>query len=338
MGTVAPALVAALLTTSSVHGAVPAESPAAGPRQPSDAPRTPEPGPNPSAPSAPTNPAATIGGSSLCPRPEDVWAELGTLVPSDRLAQRMAEAVGPSSPVQILDLGIPYRVIAAGRVREYRDETRDCAHRARVAAVFVALALDPPVATVEPPAQIPPRPPVVAAPPAPVVAYLAHLDVGGGVDAGIGSGGHVFQPGLALRLALGRGTWGFLVGIAGSLPVDTSIGGLPVRLWRVPADIGVRARLVGDMATLYGEGGLAVAWLSERGLALSSNENHGGVEVGAFAAAGLRLLPPARLGPFIELRSEFFPSPPGILALPRGVVGHTPTVWLGATVGASIDF
>ena len=45
--------------------------------------------------------------------------------------------------VEIIDLGVPYRIIAAGQVREYRDESRDCAYRARIAAVFVALAIDP---------------------------------------------------------------------------------------------------------------------------------------------------------------------------------------------------
>ena len=86
-------------------------------------------------------------GDSSCPLPEAVAAELATLIPSDRLAET-ARAPGA---IQLADLGPLFRVIAAGRTREYRDEGRDCAHRARVAAVFVALALAP--------AALPSRPP-----------------------------------------------------------------------------------------------------------------------------------------------------------------------------------
>lgn len=337
MGATAAALVAALSTMSTAYGAGPGEFGAPGGRPPSDAPRVPEAETSSPAIEAPPDPSMVIGGSSLCPRPEDVWRELGTLVPSERLAQRLAEAAGPTTPVQIFDLGVPYRVIAAGRVREYRDETRDCAHRARVAAVFVALALDPPVASSEPALPIPP-PLGAVAPSAAPAPGLAHLDVGGGGDAGIGPDGHVVQATAVLRLTLGRGVWSFLFGVAGSIPADTSVGGLRVRQWRLPADIGVRARLVGGEVTLYGEAGVAVAWLSARALDLNANETHAGFEVGAFAGVGLRFLPSARLGPFVALRSEFVPSPPGILALPRGIVGHTPALWLGATAGAAIDF
>ncbi len=332
-------MVSALLTVSTARGAGSVEpGPPAG-RQPADATRVPD-AAEPSAPTAaaPSEPSKVIGGSSMCPRPQDVWAELGTLVPSERLAQRLAEAAGPSSPVEIFDLGVPYRVIAGGRVREYRDETRDCAHRARVAAVFVALALDPPVASSEPPATIPAPAASEVAPPAAPIRHLAHLEVGGSGDAGLGSDGHVVQAGAVLRLTLGRGTWAFLLGIAGSLPTNTSVGGLRVRQLRLPVDIGVRARLFGDATTLYGEAGLAAAWLSDQALDLYTNQSQVGVEVGAFAGVGLCLRPSARFGPFFGLRSELVPSPPGILALPRGVVGHTPILWFGALAGASIDF
>ena len=85
-----------------------------------------------------------IGGPSNCPRPDAVWSELVTLVPPERLEARLRAVTRGKTPlVEIVDLGVPYRILAAGQVREYRDESRDCAYRARIAAVFVALAIDP---------------------------------------------------------------------------------------------------------------------------------------------------------------------------------------------------
>ena len=87
--------------------------------------------------------SSVIGGPSACPRPDAVWSELVTLVPPERLEARLRTVPRGKTPlVQIIDLGVPYRILAAGQVREYRDESRDCAYRARIAAVFVALAIE----------------------------------------------------------------------------------------------------------------------------------------------------------------------------------------------------
>src|SRR5215212_5933301 len=88
-------------------------------------------------------PTSIIIGQSACPTPDAVWAELGTLVPRDRLQARLRALAPDAARVEIQDHGVRYRVLAAGRVREYRDENRDCGYRARIAAVFVALAIDP---------------------------------------------------------------------------------------------------------------------------------------------------------------------------------------------------
>ena len=84
-----------------------------------------------------------VAGASSCPRPDLVLAELATLLPPDRLGARLRALPGTPAVVELVDLGVPFQVIVAGRVREYRDEARDCVHRARVAAVFVALTIDP---------------------------------------------------------------------------------------------------------------------------------------------------------------------------------------------------
>jgi hypothetical protein len=286
----------------------------------------------------PIHPSPVIVGSSTCPQPEAVWQELGTLVPSERLARRLAETTGATPPVQIFDLGVPYRVIAAGRVREYRDESRDCAHRARVAAVFVALALDPAVAVI-PEAAIATVPPVIAVvPPVVPASHLVSIDVGGVADVGWGRDGHITQAGVGLRLAIGRGPWAVVLGAVGLFPTDTVLGGVPLRHGRLPVDVGLRRRFLGDAIVLYGEAGMTAAVLSEHARDLLVSESNTAVELGAFAAVGARFARASRLGPFVTLKTEIVPGPPSIQALPQGTVGHTPFIWLGATAGASIDF
>jgi len=284
--------------------------------------------------------APAIGGPSTCPLPDAVWAELGTLVPRDRLNARLHAVAGNTGAVvQIIDLGVPYRVIAAGRVREYRDETRDCAYRARIAAVFVALAIDPAEISMGEPT--PPASPTVPPPPPPVTGGPrggTRLELGAVVDLGAGSGDRTAEAGAALRLAIGRRRFALVAGAVALAPVDTTLGGVRLRQWRLPIDVGVRAQLAGDRVEPYGELGLRAAWLSERALDLAIPQSGTSLDLGLRGSVGGRLATHGRLAPFAALQAELVPSPPQVFALPEGVVGHTPWLWVGATVGASLGF
>ena len=91
-------------------------------------------------------------GPSTCPRPELVLAELATLLPPERLSTRLRALTGaPAGRARSIS-ACRFRSSWRGRVREYRDEARDCTHRARVAAVFVALTIDPASIAAAPPA------------------------------------------------------------------------------------------------------------------------------------------------------------------------------------------
>jgi hypothetical protein len=308
----------------------------------------------------PAERAAVIGGSSTCPQPAAIWAELGTLVPTERLAQYAESksssrlepeskskpapsplASSPSFAVEIVDLGDRYRVIAASRVREYRDDRRDCGARARVAAVFVALALDPANAAAPPPAvESPPAAPPPAANPAAVVRedHGSRLELGPGVDVGVASGHRTIHLGAGLRLALGRGAVALVLGAFAPFPIETEIGGLRLSQWRLPVDLGLRLRLAGYGVEPHGELGMSAALMSERALELSASAREMTVELGPYVAVGAHFFPAARVAPFVALRAEWVPSPSGIQSLPRGVVGHTPRLWMGASVGAALGF
>jgi len=292
------------------------------------------------APAAPViDPASVIGGPSTCPRPDAVWAELVTLVPPGRLEARLgAVAHGKTPVVELVDLGARYRILAAGQVREYQDERHDCAYRARIAAVFVALAIDP--AELPPP---PPPPVTPAPPPQPAVAPPAEplpatrLDLGAAVLGGVGPDDRVAEPGLELRWSGGHRAIGPEAGVTALLPVDHTVGGVRLRQWRLPLDAGVRARSAGPRVERYGEIGLAAALLAERALELASPRSQLALELGVRAAVGVRVRR-GRWAPFAALSAELVPFPPSVFALPAGTVGHTPLLWFGATAGASLCF
>jgi hypothetical protein len=300
--------------------------------------------PPPSAPGAAIDPAAAIGGPSTCPRPDVVWGELLTLVPRERLETRLSlVARGKTPAVEIFDLGVPYRIIAAGQVREYRDESHDCAYRARIAAVFVALAIDPaelvmpPATTTPPPAtpatppSPPPRPPIALPPPA------TRVDLGATALAGIGPEDRTGQIGAELRWAAGGRRLGAEAGVTALLPVDNTVGGVRLRQWRLPVDAGVRARIAGPRVERYGELGVSAALLSERALDLASPKSQTALEIGVRAAVGLHAAR-GRWGPFVALSAEVVPLPPSVFDLPAGTVGHTPLLWIGVTAGGSLSF
>ena len=304
----------------------------------------------PPGPTAPTGPApldasSVIGGPSTCPRPDAVWSELVTLVPPERLEARLRTATRGKTPlVEIVDLGVPYRILAAGQVREYRDDSRNCAYRARIAAVFVALAIDP----AQLPAQLAMPTPAPQAAPAPVpqaaplpVGDLqsprARLDLGATIVGGLGPDDRVGQVGAELRWSAGRRRLGPEAGVTALLPVDNTVGGVRLRQWRLPIDAGLRARLAGPRFERYGELGVSAALLSERALDLATSRSQTGIELGLRLAVGV-YASHARFAPFAALSGELVPAPPAIFALPAGTVGHTPLFWIGATAGASLGF
>ncbi len=105
--------------------------------------------------------------------------------------------------------------------------------------------------------------------------------------------------------------------------------------WRLPVDAGVRANLTGRGFAPYAELGLCAAVVSETAQDLVAGNSRTAVELGARAAFGVRV-GASRFAPFAALHAELIPSPAEIYALPRGVAGHTPYLWIGASAGASI--
>jgi hypothetical protein len=118
-------------------------------------------------------------------------------------------------------------------------------------------------------------------------------------------------------------------------PAETTLGGVRLRQWRLPVDLGIRVVLPGSWADLYGEIGLSLALLSERALDLAVSKAQTAPEVGGRVGFGTRLGRARGVTPFAALQAEFVPDPPSVFALPAGDGGRTPRVWIGASAGAS---
>ena len=286
-----------------------------------------------------------VVGESLCPVPDAIWQELVTLVPREHLISRLRTPGTKSAPIRVEDLGATFRISLVAKSREYREEARDCAYRAKVAALFAALIIDPaalleaglcerpPCST--PPAPVPPVPAATKAIPTLPPQPLVRIELGPALITGLDGEHLAAHWGGALRLTLGRGRLVPVLGAAALWPADTSIGGVRLRQWRLPVDLGVRATLSGSRIDLYGEVGLAFALLSERGLDLYIARSPIGMELGGRVGLGARLARRAGLTPFVSLQVEFLPDPPSVSARPEGLAGRTPYVWMGACAGAS---
>jgi hypothetical protein len=219
--------------------------------------------------------------------------------------------------------------MTGGRAREYRDDARDCGQRARVAAIFLALSLEPAAAADD--AATPPTFPVATAPARDET--RARLELGARLDAGLGPSPVDLTGGISFRASVGRGPLVMSGGAGMLFPRDVAIGGVPLRQWRAPFDLGLRARRNGRVLAPFVEGGVVVALISEGGKDLRAVSTARAVEVGARAAVGLHGTWSSRFAPFATLHAEWIPRPSSVVALPRGVVGHTPWIWLGATAG-----
>jgi len=139
--------------------------------------------------------ARAYGGPSQCPTDEAVRAELAGLLP-----QLPPEAGKPS--IAVADLGDHFQLTLNGADRVFADGRRDCAARARMAGVALAVALSPPTFTFSTPAR-PIAPPVAVVPPIPERARRRRLFFGIDVGTTYGYFGEAHFGGGTIQLHVG---------------------------------------------------------------------------------------------------------------------------------------
>ncbi len=292
--------------------------------------------------------APEISSSGSCPSAEAIWSAMSSLVPAGAL-----ESLPRAAAVDVADAGETYRVrLTVGdtqRVRVYRDVARDCAQRARFAAVFVVLTLLPPELLADTPRLAAPEPMLTAEPPPPPPRAIAveaprrrlrlELTALDDTAPAMLSAPEMNSPGAEVRVALGAGRLAALFAIGVQPRTDFAVGALRAREQRIPIDAGVRWRQVQRWVEVDGELGLVAALFRAQGLSPVVAKEATRLDLGMRAGVTLRVgARDARIAPIAGIHATYFPRPYDLAIMPAGVVGRTPTLRLGATAGIAASF
>lgn len=275
-----------------------------------------------------------------CPSAEDVADALTPLVKPDFRFPADARA-------RVVDHGDRFAVSVKGQTGVYLDTVRDCAERARVSALFIALTLNPPqIQSVErdaPPRKPtpveetkPPRQTSVAPATAPKSSTWSQLEAGarfdgpvkGGVPATLGAG-------LEVRASLGTGRVGAVLGVAVLAPVTWDVAGVLVQEQRFPGHLALRLRWPSPRVTLALDLGVAATVFTIRAPELAGESNSVRLDVGPRAALTARFATLGGLSPYFGAHLEYFPHAYRLNVDPSGKLGATPQAWVGMSLGVS---
>lgn len=279
-----------------------------------------------------------LSSNSSCPAARDVVAELGAVLPRTRVsttddAAPATEAVTAS----IIDEGERVRIRVATDERVFEDAGRACGERARTAAVFIGLVLDPPSFPEAKPAPSPP--PAKPAPPSPKPARRAvplTLELGPLLQAAPASDAAQLPVagGFGGRLAWGRAL-GVSAGAAFLLPTRLALPAADARLVWLPFDVAARATRESGPVALSAELGPELALLFASGERVSNPRTSLRLEVGARGALSFTWGMSSQFGAFFTLFGVWRPKPYSFRVNPGLPSGTTPSLWVGAALGLS---
>lgn len=301
--------------------------------------------------------SADDGHSGACPSAALVAEELRELMPDVALD---VSADVTQSDVIVADRDGSFSVKVRGQRRRFRDKNRDCTERARHVAIFTVLIVDPlrvPSNTVdsgeeEPEPEETPPPPREREPeatpefPAPIYvepdlsssrAATFDLSLGPLAQVAVQSDQQATTQagGLGLRLRYG-GNVGVTLGIAGLLPTSLHFEDAEARATWVPMDLGLSLSQQVSSWEVGVDLGLGAALLIVEGEALDQTQQASRLELGGRVGAQVRYWASDRAGVYGGLSGLWFPKPYTLEVMNLGVVGQTPTGWIGGSLGAVI--
>ena len=256
------------------------------------------------------------------------------------------------SRATVTDLGERYRVEIGDVQREFEDGAHDCVERARVAAVFIALnrkesqaappqaapELPPPPPAPQRPSEPEPEPPLPADDPS-IAHYGVHLFGAAGFAPepsamAPGGGAGVWLSAGALRFELSSGV---LAATSIDLSARSGVDG-SVALVRLPSTLSASYLLRAGRLQLGPTLGFAFDLLRLHGTRVPDAQTALRANAGALAAidAHLRLSPVWLV--LMRVSLSAFPRVYDLELDPAGTLGHTPRLWLGATLGIEWQF
>jgi hypothetical protein len=247
-----------------------------------------------------------VGG---CPDAAVVRGLLGALLSPD-------EARGAA--VSIRDEGARYRIAVGETATTLGDPGRDCAARARQAAVVVANELR--------------SHPTILGPP------LWTIEKGLVFEVAPGAAGAASSWGAEFRGAYGSGLWS-VVGAAGARgPVTLTFEeGWKAELLRFPLDAGARITMRRWRLRPWLALGPSLVVKAILGENLVETDREWRLDVGGTALAGATLPLFKRIGVAAALAVRWEPRPYRLDVVPVGRVGETPVWWLGLSLNYTID-
>jgi hypothetical protein len=301
-----------------------------------EAPPAPTGVPSNAAPSGPGNAPRSDGEpASRCPSREAVAAAL-----SPALAHLRPNLDPLPSDFRVADRGDAFEVTAGGQVQRYADAPRDCAERARVAAVFIALAMNPPLLEAPRPS---PSPPAIQPPPPPPPERARNwlsIGVGARVDGAVGAESDAtngLTAGGEIDVALGRGWFGVEATAGVVTPTKNTVGMVEVSQQRFPCSLSASVRRPAGAHLEIGAAlGAALTPFTLHGRGLDTTLPVTRLDAGARVALELRVRGPA-LTPFANLHAEYFPRTYEIVVAPLGNIGTTAPLQIGLSAGVALE-
>lgn len=294
--------------------------------------------------------------SESCPSRDSLEAAVRSLLGKAPLS---AEDL---NQIDVVDLGDRYVVTVKERVREYTDETRDCAKRARVAAVFAALTLAPPeIGTAEgtPPASnegpepeaapsaLPPAPPAPppAPPPKPAVppprparlsrAWTPGMEFGARAAVAPRSDKSPVDLGGQAQFILTSSHFGVMLGA--SIPASSTLEIQQTRIQQNRYSGVLGARLGWHTEQLRASFDFCALTAVVRLQRLDSSSVSTATRMEAGLHWGTTLtLSGGFLSPYLGGYAELVPFTIPIAVEPNGIIGRTSAVWLGLAAGLAV--
>lgn len=272
-----------------------------------------------------------IDVEGACPSAEQVASALTYLLKGGTAIEGTR---GSELRLRVDDLGATYRVDVGGDARDYSDDARDCPERARVAAVFAAVTMEPP--------EVSARSKTTATAP-PTVASgkesrRLQVRVGGSAEASREDSREVLGWGGELRAALVGQRWGVEMGAGGQTPADVTWGSYQARITRFVFDAG--ARVTGQTGALAAGASVGLAAsvfrLQGQGAGLTIHDSGTRLDLGARLALFMAWRPDGKISPFVDLHASLWPRRYAVVVDGVGQVGNTPAVWVGATLGVAV--
>jgi hypothetical protein len=147
----------------------------------------------------------------------------------------------------------------------------------------------------------------------------------------------VLTIGPEVRARFGRGTWSAFGSAAYEPPVLMMPAGVAIRLARVPLAAGARLRRRFGRFEVDGDFGAAMAIERYDAPALHQTNTVIHVAPGLQAGAEAAWEAAGVLGFVAGIRCTWLPLSQDLVSAPAGDLGKTPSLWLGAVLGVSLE-